>query len=309
MGRRTVGTAARLLFDLQKGISNMNHSNAKTAIVLGSTRGIGLALVRRLAADLGPSGSVYLTARNEQDGARTATAFAAEGLTIGHLIFDLGAPASPHQVATELARRHGKVDIVVQNGAYMPTPGAAVAHDARPMIEANSHGTLRVLRAFMPVLAEHGRMIVVASGFGVLASLPEPLRERFNTNTNGPDEINVAMNAYVAAVEAGTAAAQGWPDWVNIPSKVGQVAVTRSFARSVVREASLPKGALINAACPGVTLTDATRDFMGTVFKPEEAQTPEEAAGPLAWLATLPAGTTQPYGELVQRRKIIPFGD
>jgi hypothetical protein len=48
---------------------------------------------------------------------------------------------------------------------------------------------------------------------------------------------------------------------------------------------------------------------MGTVFKPEEAQTPEQAAGALLWLATLPADTTAPYGELVEHRRVIAFGD
>ena len=58
-----------------------------------------------------------------------------------------------------------------------------------------------------------------------------------------------------------------------------------------------------------LTLTKAARGFMETVFRPEEAQTPEEAADPIAWLATLPPGTAEPYGELVERRSVIPCGD
>ena len=45
-------------------------------------------------------------------------------------------------------------------------------------------------------------------------------------------------------------------------------------------------------------MTDATRDFMGTVFKLEEAQSPERAAEPLLWLATLPPDSQGPHGEL-----------
>jgi hypothetical protein len=30
---------------------------------------------------------------------------------------------------------------------------------------------------------------------------------------------------------------------------------------------------------------------------------------PLVWLVTLPPGTTTPYGELVERREVIPFVD
>ena len=103
------------------------------------------------------------------------------------------------------------------------------------MIGANSHGTLRVLRAFLPLLRPNGRMVVVASSLGVLGRLPEHLRARF---VGEPDAVNAAMDAYVEAVEAGTAEAEGWPAWVNIPSKVGQVAVTRAFARWAQRRAS-----------------------------------------------------------------------
>jgi NAD(P)-dependent dehydrogenase (short-subunit alcohol dehydrogenase family) len=281
----------------------------QTAIVLGSTRGIGRALVKRLAQDLGQDARVYLTARSEADGQLAAAELATEGIQVQHLVFDLADPAAPQRVADELKRLHGGVDIVVQNGAAMPTPDAPASVDARPMVEANSHGTLRVLRSFLPILNANGRIVIVASSLGVLAKLPEPLRARFVTTAGNPEAINAAMDAYVASVEAGTAEAEGWPSWVNVPSKVGQVAVTRAFARQVQREGQLTPGALINIANPGVTLTDATRGFMGSVFRPEQAQTPDAAAESLAWLATLPPGTQQPYGELVEHRRVIPYGD
>ena len=87
------------------------------------------------------------------------------------------------------------------------------------------------------------------------------------------------------------------------------MAVTRAFARQVQRESRLPAGALINIANPGVTLTDAIRGFMGSVFRPKGAHTPEVAAESLAWLASLPPRTSQPYGELVERGHVIPFED
>ena len=48
---------------------------------------------------------------------------------------------------------------------------------------------------------------------------------------------------------------------------------------------------------------------MDTVFKGRSAQTPDEAARDLLWLITLPPGTRSPYGELVQHRLVLPFGD
>jgi NAD(P)-dependent dehydrogenase (short-subunit alcohol dehydrogenase family) len=283
--------------------------DTKVGVVLGATRGIGHALAEALARHWGDAGVVYLTARDDASGRSAVAALAARGVNARHLLFDLADPEAASRAAAHFREHHGGVDVVVQNGAYMPRAGVPAVDDARPMIEANSHGTLRVLRCFLSVLREQGRMVVVASSLGVLGKLPASLRARFDLARGDPAAINRVMDDYVAAVEAGTAQAEGWPEWVNIPSKVGQVALVRAFARWARLSGALPKGALVNAANPGVTLTDATRDFMGTVFKPEEAQTPEQAAGPILWLATLPAGTTRPYGELVDHRRVIPFGD
>ena len=283
--------------------------NEKVGVILGGTQGIGRALVAALARRWGRNAFVYLTARREADGAKVVQDLARAGVTVGALPFDLADLESPAALAAMIQARHGGVDVVVQNGAYMPRAGVSAAEDARPMIASNSHGTLRVLRAFLPLLRANGRMVVVASSLGVLAKLPEPLRTRFDTRKGDPDAINAVMDNYVDAVEAGVAAAEGWPDWVNIPSKVGQVAVTRAFAFQARAMGALPRGGLINIANPGVTLTDATRDFMGTVFRAEDAQTPEDAAKGLLDLATLPDGTTEPFAELVEKGRVIPFGD
>jgi NAD(P)-dependent dehydrogenase (short-subunit alcohol dehydrogenase family) len=148
----------------------------KVGVILGGTRGIGLALSAALARLWGASGRVYLTARAAADGARVVAELAARGIAVDHLPFDLADPESPHSLAMRLKQRHGGVDVVVQNGAYMPRAGVPAAEDARPMIASNSHGTLRVLRAFLPILRDNGRMVVVASSLGVLAKLPHERR-------------------------------------------------------------------------------------------------------------------------------------
>ena len=281
----------------------------RIAVIAGATRGIGLALVRALAETWGAHDTVYLTARKPTDGQAAVAQLAGVRAQVQWLPFDMAGPMSAQTLAEALGKRHGGIDIAVLNGAYVSRADQPAAADARPMIAANNHGTLRFLRAMAPILKPDARLVVVASGFGTLKSLPDSLRPAFDTNTRDPDEINAAMDRYVAAAEAGTADAEGWPAWVNIPSKVGQVAVTRAFAKQYARREERPPGVLVNAACPGLTLTDATRDLMDTVFKGRPAQTPEEAARDLLWLITLPAGTSAPYAELVQHRKVLPYGD
>ena len=281
----------------------------KIGLLIGGNRGIGKALAVELATHWGDDGKVYLTAR--QEAAAVQARAEGEKLTrseLGCFTFDLSNPEDPKRVADELKELHGGIDLVIQNGAYLPRYGYPAIDDARPMIESNSHGTLRVLEAFLPVLNEYGYIIVVASALGVLKNLPEHLRGAFNTRCNSPSQICAAIDRYVEAVESGEASKLGWPDWVNIPSKVAQVALTRSFARQVSEQGKLPPGATISVACPGVTLTDATREFMGTVFREEEAQTPEEAAKGLIKLFSNKNNRSM-HGELVQHGEMIPFGD
>ena len=281
----------------------------RVAVIAGATRGIGFALVRALARVWLPADTIYLTARRPQDGAAACERLAAEGLHVQLLPFDLRASDSAAALATTLQSRHGAIDIAVLNGAYAPHADLPAREEARVMIETNNHGTLRFLRAMGPILAPDARLVIVASALGTLSGLSPDLRSRFDTKSQGPDAIDAAMGDYVSAIEAGIAEREGWPAWVNVPSKIGQVAVTRSFAKAYAGNANHPDGVLINAACPGVTLTDATKDFMDTVFRGVTPQTPDEAAKDLLWLITLPPGTSAPYAELVQHRRVLTFGD
>ena len=287
--------------------------NGRVAVVAGATRGIGLAVVEALARNWGPDDVVYLTARKPEDGVRaTAKAREAAGAaaaTIDWLPFDLADRQAPEHLARTLAGRHGDVDVAILNGAFAPGHDAPAERDARPMIEANNHGTLRFLRAMEPILRPYARLLVTASGFGLLKNLPEQLRPRFDTRNNTPEAIDGTMNDYVAAAEGHRLEAEGWPSWVNIPSKIGQVAVTRAFAHAYAHDPARRDGVLINAICPGLTLTEATAGLMDNVFKGRKAQTPAEAAAHIVWLATLPPGTSEPYGELVQQRRVLPYGD
>ena len=107
------------------------------------------------------------------------------------------------------------------------------------------------------------------------------------------------MDDYAAAVRTGTAAAAGWPDWINVPSKIGQVASVRVLARR--NEADFRRrGILVNAACPGLVDTEASRPWFDDM---SGAASPDEAAKDVVWLATLPAGTSEPQGQLVRHRK------
>ncbi len=98
---------------------------------------------------------MYFTARREGDGVAVRGELTASGRrNIDFQLFDLANPDDPASISQAIESRHGGIDVVIQNGAYMPRAGHVAADDARPMIAANSHGTLRVMTAFLPILRE-----------------------------------------------------------------------------------------------------------------------------------------------------------
>jgi NAD(P)-dependent dehydrogenase (short-subunit alcohol dehydrogenase family) len=277
----------------------------KIGIVTGGNRGIGLSLVRRLARDWQGIGRVYLTARDERRGREAVEVLRGEGLDPLFHALDVASAESIAAFATHIRSAHGGVDALIMNGAYAPRPDVAARDDARPMMETNNHGARRMIDAFRPLLRDGARLVLVASGFGTLASLPEPLHARFLDPMPDVEGVERIMSDYVAAAEAGTDATEGWPAWVNAPSKVGQVALVRAYAREMADEARA-RDILINAACPGWTWTDAARPYLEKAPN-LVAKQPDEAAEDVIWLATLPPGTRAPYGELVQYRRVLPF--
>ncbi|MEO0681456.1 MAG: SDR family NAD(P)-dependent oxidoreductase [Pseudomonadota bacterium] len=278
---------------------------ARIALVTGANQGLGLALAEGLARRLGADDVVYLTARDLQRGRAALAALPATPAEIRVEQLDVTDPGSIETLAQTLERRHGGVDLVASNAAARLSRDATPAEQVRGFIETNNHGSRRLLGRFWPLLRANARWLIVASSFGRASLLPEALRPMFDTDRLGLDEIEASMDAYVNAVERGGAEAQGWPDWINVPSKIGQVATARVAARLI--EAERPgDGILINAACPGLVDTDASRPWFEDMSK---ARSPAEAAIPLLDLLMAPAGDVAPQGELMREGAALPWLD
>ena len=71
--------------------------------------------------------------------------------------------------------------------------------------------------------------------------------------------------------------------------------------RILAREMAHTRGIWVNAACPGLVDTEASRPWFKDM---SGAKSADEAAVDVAWLAMT---TDAPYGELVQYRKVIPW--
>ena len=213
-------------------------------------------------------------------------------------ILDLADESSIDDCVKQVEKEVGRVDILILNGAFAAPKDAPPKDFARMMIKTNNFGCHKALQSFRALLAPGARVLVVASGFGTLEGLPDDLRARLDTSKMSYEELHGLLEEYVVACEEETLELKGWPTFVNKMSKVGQVALTRIFAREA-------KDLVVNAVCPGWTWTDAARAFIeASEALQAKAKSPKEAAVDAVWAAGM---AERPYGELLQYRKVLPW--
>jgi len=274
----------------------------RIGLVTGANQGLGLAVTAGLARAWGEAGIVYLTGRDRQRVEEAAASLTGVGLHVRPEVCDVRDDEAVQGLARRIARRHGGVDFVNSNATAGISPGVPCADQVADLVNTNNLGATRMIRSFGPLLCPSGRFLVTASSFGTLGNLPARIRPRFGTEEMSLDDLDQMMREYAASVRSGTAAAEGWPEWINIPSRVGQVAAVRIYARTEAERASRD-GPLIAAVCPGLVDTRASRPWFADM---SEAQSPDEAAADIVKLATGPI-EPQMYGELVQHGRILPW--
>jgi NAD(P)-dependent dehydrogenase (short-subunit alcohol dehydrogenase family) len=272
----------------------------RIAVVTGANQGIGFALVEGLAARMNPEDLVLLTSRDPGRVAEAAARIHGVAQVEGRAL-DVSDDAAVAQLAADLQAEYGGVDIVISNAVAPLTPDRTQAEQADQFIAVANGGTESVLRAFGPVLRPGGRLLVVASSLGTLDQLDPKLRPLFD----GPsfDEIVQTVEDWRQAIHAGTAADQGWPEWINTPSKVGQVAAVRALAAER-RDTDLPQNTLIASVCPGLVDTRASRPWFDDF---SQARTPAEAAVPIIDLVLTDELDPSQYGELIRDGKVLPW--
>jgi NAD(P)-dependent dehydrogenase (short-subunit alcohol dehydrogenase family) len=275
---------------------------SRIAVVTGANQGLGFALVEGLARQLEPDDVVYLTSRDPGRVAAAREQLTGVRAEVRARVVDVRDAAAVDALAGEIDASHGGVDIVFSNHYQRVLPADSPAEVIGTYVDINNLGTTRVLRAFAPILRAGSRLLVVASSLGSLRQLPPGLHARFDTDEMTLDDVDATMLAWRDAVVDGRAADEGWPEFINIPSKVGQVAASRVLARDR-RALDQQQDTLVAAVCPGMIDTGASRPW----FDMANAQTPAQAAVALLRLALSPAADRRFYGELVQFGQVVPW--
>lgn len=142
--------------------------SGKTAVVTGSTQGIGLAIVRRLAE---AGADVVINGRNEERVSQTVA-------SLGRLaVRGVAADVTTAEGAQALVDAAGAVDILVNNlGVFGSTPALEIADDEwRRFFEVNVLSAARLTRLVLPGMTDRGwgRVLNIASDSAVV--IPEEM--------------------------------------------------------------------------------------------------------------------------------------
>ncbi|GLZ02960.1 carbonyl reductase [Actinomadura sp. NBRC 104412] len=275
-------------------------TSSKVALVTGANQGIGYALVEELARRWREEDVVLLTGRDpsrvREAAARVGGRARVEGRRLD--VTDAGAIA---KLADELGERHGGVDVVISNAGARITPDRPQEEQIDEFVAVANGGAHAMLRSFGPVLRAGGRLIVVASSLGTLGHLDERVHPLFDDLSL--EGVEALTESWRTAVHQGTAQQRGWPQWINIPSKVLQVAAVRAVARER-RDADLRDGTLVAAVCPGLVDTEASRPWFSDFSR---AWTPAQAAERLLDFVLAEPVDPAMYGELVRTGTVLPW--
>jgi 3-oxoacyl-[acyl-carrier protein] reductase len=135
----------------------------KVAVVLGGSRGIGAAIVRRLAAD---GASVLFTfASAEMEAAAVAADVEAAGGRAVALRADSADPQAIREAVAQAAKEFGGLDILVNNAGLigMRRPEGYDIDEFDRMYAVNVRAPLVAAEAAQAVMGEDGRIIMIGS--------------------------------------------------------------------------------------------------------------------------------------------------
>ena len=216
----------------------MKELENKVALVSSSTRGIGLACAKTLAAQ---GAAVYLGVRRLEAGQQIADELIAAGGRAGVVFFDASREESFSGMVDEVAAKEGRLDILVNNfgSTDVKTDLDVVngpSEDFFRIVNTNLKSVYLPSKAAVPLLAKTG-----------VEEMPEEVGE-----TGGGSIINIGSVGGL------------YPDLSRTAYGVSKAAIhflTKDIAVQYARQ-----GVRCNAVLPGFTATDAALNNMSQAF-------------------------------------------
>ncbi len=162
---------------------DMFKLDGKVAVVTGAARGIGFATAEALSE---AGALVVITDMDEAGAVKAAAALKAQGRKADSVVLDVTDPRAVEQVQAEIVKRHGKVDVLVNNAGIAISFKPAETMDDytwNKVIDVNLNGVFWCCRAFGKTMLEQGGGVIVNVG-SMSADIVNYPQEQANYNAS-----------------------------------------------------------------------------------------------------------------------------
>ena len=166
----------------------------RTAIVTGSTRGIGFAIAQAFAA---AGANVVLCGEDAQEVAAAGAALAAAGGSVHAVAGDLATPDAPAHIVESARETFGGIDILVCNAGITGEAGSWTLDDFDRVMAINLRSMVALTALALPHIAARG------GGSVILMSSLSALRGNGAINAYALAKAGVAQLARNLAVQWG----------------------------------------------------------------------------------------------------------
>ena len=251
----------------------------RVVVITGATSGLGLATARALAAD---GATIEIVARNEKKAASTCEQLRRDGAPggVSYVVADTGDLEAVRRAATEIARRHDHLDVLIHNAGALDADYGLSPQGIEQTAASQVVGPFLLTELLLERLraAQSARVLWVTSGGMYTERLSVDHLEMREHEYNG-------TKAYARAKRAVVTMSDLWADrlaleGISVHTMHPGWADTPGIARS------LP----------------AFRTVMGPLLR-----TPEEGADTLIWLAADDGAPLETTGGLWLDRRPRPL--
>ncbi|KAI5651570.1 short chain dehydrogenase domain-containing protein [Phthorimaea operculella] len=244
----------------------------KVAVVTGSNKGIGFAIVKELLRR--GVDTVYLTSRDVMKGKEAVEKLKKLGHNPEYHQLEVTDVDSVKEFAGHLKQKHGGLDILINNAGVVESTTSfyyVSYEEAKRVLDTNYFSILTIQKYLFPMLRENARVINVSSDCGHISNLENKYWiQRLTKEDIKLEDINAFVQWFLDSVKNRTVKKEDWCGMHILSYRTAKVALC---ALTRVQQKEVGKNISVNSLHPGLVQTDMTWNI-GMLTAEQAAETP-----------------------------------